>query len=360
MTEQNDILVQKLVSVAGMENVDQVGENIVVKPYLAQEIAEIMRLARQNNIPVEAGSYAIGPAASSKPGKKIILALDRMDQILFNSQNLTLTTGPAAKMDEIAKLVLEKELVFPGITCSHKGLTVGKNVAACFSEGEPDFKCQVACLCGLEMVLFDGTAITVGEIAAKDYDNYHLSYMLGGYRHEKAIITGIHLKLLLGERENFWLVTSCADISKSMDVFPSIVKSYQGWLDKIMAVKSDLNPVLTDVLAKLFPAMPEAGAYVLMSVNCPPDKLEPILDGLTDVLKQAGASETLIAKDTYQKLVLASCYSTLAGELDANPDMTEISAGEMESRPQIEDSRLFAVYRQNERETVKMFIKSGH
>jgi len=196
MAENMDIVRHQLVTLLGAPNVSHTGENFLVKPASTPEVVEVIHIALKENYFIEANKYTIGPTYPSTPGRKIILSLERMSKVVLDRNRHTLTVEPAVTADIIMKLVSDNGYAFTGTTCHHQRETIGENVVACFNQGEPDFKCSDACLCGLEMVLGDGRVITLGDMSIKDFDNYQLSYIMGGYSEEKAILTGVYLKLL--------------------------------------------------------------------------------------------------------------------------------------------------------------------
>lgn len=103
---------------------------------------------------------------------------------------------PAVAADEIIKTVAEYGVYFPGKHCRHQKSTIGENVASCFIEGDPHFKCRYVCISGLEMTLLDGGTVTVDGSFVKEGDSYSLPFLLAGHREKTAVITGMHIKLM--------------------------------------------------------------------------------------------------------------------------------------------------------------------
>lgn len=200
MTEETvNILKNELSGLLGGENVLRKKSSLVVKPASAPEVAAVMKIAGLAKSGVNAGKYYIGPESfreNNPSSGEIVLSLDRISNILrFDAQSRCLQAGSATPMDHIIKVAAESGLLFPGVACSHKTSTIGESVAACFMDGMPDFKCQSACLCGIELVLFSGQVVNIEGSCTGELGNCDLSYLLSGHLEHPAVVTGIHLKL---------------------------------------------------------------------------------------------------------------------------------------------------------------------
>lgn len=351
----------KLTALLGRQNVTLDKEKIVARPASSEEIAAIFDLARQAGMTACAAKYAVGPGTGAARQEDILISLDRMNQIRLDRDQLIIVTQPGAEVDEIIDTARETGYFFPGRNCQHKQATVGDNVAACFTEGEPDFKCLTACLCGLELVLANGNIITVGERSAKDLDNYQLTYILGGYKDEYAVISGIYLKLLPGRREQYWLVMKYQDMNMVPGVWPLLWQKYRRELDAVVAVKLANYPELAAILRQWAPDLkPEFNETVpatcmLVSINCPPGELELVLE----MLAGGGGSfaDAVIAGDTYQRQLMTNFYDTLLESLEVDPELSRNSVEE-QSHQQIETGRLAAAYWLKDAGKVRLFYKS--
>ncbi len=341
MADKYTEITQQLISLLGERNVTPGEGNIVVRPSSGEEIAGVFALAAQAAMNARSTGYTVGPTTEDAGQADILISLERMNQIIFDRKTFTITAQPAAEMDKIINAARETGCAFPGTTCRHKKATAGENVAACFNEGEPDFKCAAACLCGLELVLADGSIITVGEKSLKDLDNYQLTYVMGGHREEKAVLSGIYLRLLPGEQDQYWLITTLADLHSLPGVWRPLLQKYRREIDTAMGIKPDHYPGLADILH--LDQLPPACS--LVSVKCRPVELEPLLELL--------AGDTFIAGGTYQKQAIAAFCSNLPAELQANPQLASVEIDEHEY--DINTTGLYAVSWVKEERKFKLF-----
>lgn len=360
MADKFAFIAPKLTALLGRQNVTREKEKIVARLASSEEIAAIFNLAGQADMTAIADKYAVGPSTWASRQEEILISLDRMNQIRLDRDQLIIAAQPGAEVDEIIDTARETGFFFPGRNCQHKQATVGDNVAACFTEGEPDFKCLTACLCGLELVLANGSIVTAGEPSAKDLDNYQLTYILGGYKDEYAVISGIYLKLLPGRRERYWLITKYQDMDMVPRVWPLLGQKYRRELDAVVAVKLADHPELAAILRQWAPNLVEfnetgkpPAACMLLSINCPPGELELILEMLTD--DGGSIADTVIAGDTYQRHLVSNFYSTLLESLEANPQLSLISIEAQDYNQQIETGRLAAVYWLKDAGKVRLF-----
>ncbi|MFA7467146.1 MAG: FAD-binding protein [Desulfotomaculaceae bacterium] len=361
MAEKLALITQQLISLLGEPNVTTGKESIVARPSSSEEIAGIFALAAQAELIAKAVGYTVGPTTEAVGQTDILISLERMNQIKFDRESGTITAQPAAGMDQIINATQETGCRFPGVNCRHKNATVGENVAACFNEGEPDFKCPTACLYGLELVLADGRIITVGERSAKDLDNYQLTYILGGYKEEKAVLGGIHLRLLPAEQDQYWLITTFNDLDMFPGIWPSLMQKYRRELGAVVVIKLANYPELAGIMSQWIPDLNEvdhpSAACMLVSINCHPGELEQFLELLTGDLYESSPTNTSIAGGTYQKLVISTFYSNLLRDLKANPRFSTVSIDEQDYNQQINVGRINAVYWLKEESKVHLFYE---
>ena len=321
IAEKTNTAVQRLISALGPENVLVEEENIVVRPSSTLEVAEAINIALKEKISVEALKYFVGPTVPPVQGKRIVLSLDRMNKTNLDRDRLCLLVEPAAETGNIIKIAMDSGLNFPGKTCLHKGITFGENVAACFIEGEPHFKCHAACLCGLEMVLFDGRVLTLGESTAKDLDNYQLSYTLAGCSQDKAVITGVYLKLSTSEIDQFWLASLNKDLANFLEVFTSVIQTHGDHLQRVVAVKSSYALESAGMLKEILPSAEDAGAFVLFTFDGSFSTLEPVLNQIAESCSKSGSSGAFVAGESYQKFALPAIFDSLLEKIESDPSL---------------------------------------
>lgn len=357
MAEKNDPAVHRLISALGPENVLLEEENIVVRPSSTLEVAEVINIALKEKISVEALKYYVGPTVPPVQGKRIVLSLDRMNKTNLDRDRLCFLVEPAAETGEIIKIAMDSGLNFPGITCQHKGITIGENVAACFIKGEPHFNCHAACLCGLEMVLFDGSILNLGESTAKDLDNYQLSYALAGYSQDKAVITGVHLKLSTFEIDQFWLASLNKDLGNFLEVLPSIIQTHSDHLQRVVAFKSGYALESSGMLKEILPSSEDAGAFVLFTFDGSFSTLEPALNQIAESCSKSGSSGAFVAGESYQKFALPAIFDALLEKLESDTSLFYKYAQKNELNQKKQTDHLIAVIWRKDGNLLKKYHK---
>jgi len=322
--EKKDNLFERLVALLGSANVSRAGGDILAKPATADEIAAAIRLAREENRAVNPLNYRIGPLVDPGQGEKLVLSLERLNKIrYFNRQSLYLVAEPAVTSGEIAAVVASAGLHFPGLECQHRLPTIGENVAACFIAGEPVFQCQAACLCGLEMVLLNGEIITAGGNCLGNIGNYELSYILGAKSDRPAVITGIHLKVLPGEKSGMFLAAVLEQPEEVLAVLPALLEKHGAEIQRfVVAGASAVYPAVAQLGRFLAPAQ-ETGAYALVALwdDCPGAEAAAL--AISSAFQEWCAGEVLLADATQQKEWLSFLHDALLAELKADQSLVE-------------------------------------
>lgn len=308
--------VHRLLSLLGPENVCTTEEGILAKPASAQEIAGIIGIAAEENFMVEAPKYQIGPSAPPLAGDKIIISMERMNNIQFDPESQCLWAEPAVETGRIIQVSIDSGLSFPGKNCRHSRTTIGENVASCFKDGEPDFRCPVACLCGLELVLSDGSIVKIGDKSIKDFSNYQLSYIMGGYSRETSIISGIHLKLLPAAKNDIWLAVPYENLIDFFEVLPALLKDHRNSVQKVIAFKCCFNTDLIPALKKLVPSANTAESCVFINIDGSTTPLEMSVENITGLLSRSGKTDVFVATtDSHHGTALSDVHSILINGL---------------------------------------------
>ncbi|MFV9510370.1 glycolate oxidase subunit GlcD [Tepidibacillus sp. LV47] len=173
--------------------------DIVVLPKTTEEVAKVMKIAYENNIPVVPRGSATNLSGGTVPLKGgLVLALNRMNQILeIDEENLTATVQPGVITQELHQAVEAKGLFYPPDPGSLRISTIGGNIAE-NAGGLRGLKYGVTkdYVIALEAVLPNGDILHTGGKLAKDVAGYDLTKLLIGSEGTLAVITKATLKLL--------------------------------------------------------------------------------------------------------------------------------------------------------------------
>jgi len=170
----------------------------VVQPLTTEEVAQVIRYAYSNDVPIIPRGSGTGLSGGCVPVENgLVLQMVRMDKILeIDTVNLTALAEPGVITANLAAAVEKLGLFYPPDPGSMKISTLGGNVAEnagglrCFKYGVTrDY------LMGLEVVLPDGSILKTGGKAKKDVAGYDLTRLFAGSEGTLGIVTRILVSL---------------------------------------------------------------------------------------------------------------------------------------------------------------------
>src|SRR6056297_197169 len=150
---------------------------VAVKPKNAQEIAEIMKLANQEMVPVTprgAGSGLSGGAVPVFGG--IVILFDRMNKILeIDKTNMMAVVEPGVITNELNEEIEEDGLFFAGYPMSVESCNIGGNLAENAGGGRAvKYGVTGRYIMGIEVVTPEGEILELGGKLMKDVVGYDL------------------------------------------------------------------------------------------------------------------------------------------------------------------------------------------
>lgn len=170
---------------------------VVVWPRTSQQVADVLRIAHQNHIPVTpwgAGSSLEGNPIPLFGG--ILLSLERMNQILtLHADDFQVTVQPGIGYKDLNKLLGQHGLFFapdPGANASIGGM-LANNAAGSRTVKYGATKDNVL---AMEVALADGRLIKVGSRSIKQSAGYDLLHLFVGSEGTLGVITQATLKLM--------------------------------------------------------------------------------------------------------------------------------------------------------------------
>lgn len=172
---------------------------VVVKPRVAEEIAEIMKLANSKRIPVTPRGAGTGLSGGALPVHGgISLSMERFNEILYiDERNLQAAVEPGVINEIFQNAVKEKGLFYPPDPASKGSCFLGGNVAE--SSGGP--KCvkygtTKDYILNLQVVLPTGEIIYTGANTLKNSTGYNLTQLMVGSEGTLGIVTKIIVRLI--------------------------------------------------------------------------------------------------------------------------------------------------------------------
>ncbi len=275
----------------------------VVRPDTPQQIADIMKLANRERIPVTprgAGSGLSGGAVPIMGG--IVLLCDRMTRVVdYDKANMMITVEPGMITNDINDLVRADGLFYAGYPMSLETCCIAGNVAENAGGGKAiKYGVTSRYVTGLELVTPTGDVVQLGGKRVKDVTGYSLIQLMIGSEGTLAIFTKITLKLMPLPKAGADLLVLFETPRAAIDVVPKIMTS--GGIIPAAIEFMDRASVQTtcEHLNETIPYK-QAGALLLISLDgSSAEQVRREYEAIGEFCLNAGAIDVLVA-DTPSK-----------------------------------------------------------
>ena len=281
---------------------------VLLKPGTPEEIASIMRIANQYEIPVTpiGGRTGLsGGALSVHQG--IGLSMERFNKIIhIDEQNLQVLVEPAVITQVLRETVAEKGLFYPPDPSSQGSCFIGGNVAE-NAGGARAVKYGVTkdYVLNHEVVLANGEIIWTGANTLKNSTGYNLTQLMVGSEGTLGIITKIVMKLLPKNSHDILMLVpffnagqACEAVAKifKAGIVPSALEFMErDAIDWTLKYVDGVNLNIKDAVQ----------AHLLIEVDGNyPDVLFSEAEKITQVLEEFEIDEILFADSEDQKNAL--------------------------------------------------------
>src|ERR1700693_2612869 len=179
-------------------SVDKARPDLVVFPRSAEEVAAIVRLSKEHNLPIVGRGAGTGLSGGAIPrAGGIVISFARMNRVLeIDLDNERAVLEPGVVNLEITQAVERQGYFYAPDPSSQKACTIGGNVAE--NAGGPHTLCYGVTtnhVLGLEAVLADGAIVTTGA-KSPDLPGYDLTGLLTGSEGTMALTTKITVRLM--------------------------------------------------------------------------------------------------------------------------------------------------------------------
>lgn len=201
---------------------------VVVLPETAQQIAEIMKLANQELLPVVPRGAGTGLACGAVPVYGgIVISLENMNRILeVNVDNLYMVVEPGVLTDDVQKTAKSHGLFYAGDPCSGDSCFIGGNVAT-NAGGNKAVKYGTTRhqVYSIEVVTPLGKIVELGGRLNKNTTGYCLEQLMMGSEGTLGIITKITLKLMPLPQHVIDLLAIFPDIESAIGIVGKVTKA---------------------------------------------------------------------------------------------------------------------------------------
>src|SRR5580700_5407035 len=179
-------------------SVDKARPELVVFPRSAEDVAAIVRISNQFNIPIVGRGAGTGLSGGAIPrAGGMVISFARMNLVIgIELENERAVLEPGVVNLEITQAVERQGYFYAPDPSSQRACTIGGNVAE--NAGGPHtlaYGVTTNHVLGLDVILPDGTPMTVGG-KAPDMPGYDLTGLLTGSEGTMALVTRITVRLM--------------------------------------------------------------------------------------------------------------------------------------------------------------------
>jgi len=270
----------------------------VVRSDSTQQIADIMKLANRERIPVTprgAGSGLSGGAVPIMGG--IVLLCDRMNRVIdYDKANMMITVEPGMITNDINDLVRADGLFYAGYPMSLETCCIAGNVAENAGGGKAiKYGVTSRYVTGLEVVTPTGDVVQLGGKRVKDVTGYSLTQLMIGSEGTLGIFTKITLRLMPLPKAGADLLVLFETPRAAIDVVPQIMTSSGVIPAAIEFMDRKSVQAACEHLEETIPYQ-QAGALLLISLDgSSAEQVQREYEAIGEFCLNAGAIDVLVA-----------------------------------------------------------------
>ena len=267
----------------------------VVRARDAAEVQETVRWAAAHGVPVVprgAGSGLSGGSSAVDGG--IVLSLERMRAVEIDVATRVAVVEPGAFNAEVKAAAAEHGLWYPPDPSSYEICSIGGNIATnagglcCVKYGvTTDY------VLGLDVVLADGTLVTLGGKRIKDVAGLSLVKLFVGSEGTLGIVTRAILRLIPAQGTRSTLVATFPTVAAAAEAVVDIGRTLRASMMELMDAASinaveDYRPMGLDR---------SAGAMLIAQSDAPGAACAAEIELMSAACVAAGAKEVFVTDD---------------------------------------------------------------
>lgn len=289
--------------------------DIIATPERPEQVTDIVRIANRHNIPFIARGAGTGLSGGSVPvSGGIVILLTRMNRILeLDQENMVLVAEPGAVNLDIQNYLLQYGLYYPPDPSSQRVSTIGGNLGEnasgphCLKYGG-----TLNYVTGIEVVLPEGDVATIGG-RSRDPGLGGLLGLFVGSEGTLGIVTKIILRIIKRPEATKTILCIFNDIEDAVSAVSSIIA--EGIVPAVLEAMD--RRVIEAVESSILAGYPkDAGAVLLIEVDGLVDSLERQISKISEISRQAGAYQIIMALSEEEKNKLwegrRSAFASLA------------------------------------------------
>lgn len=275
--------------------------DVVVSPGNTQEVAEVLKYANANKIPVYTRGSGTNLSAGTAPLKGgIVLSMLRFKKIIdVDLENLIAEVEVGVIVQDINDYVAQFGLIYPPDPGTVKTASLGGTIAE-NSGGLRGLKYGITknYVQGLEVVLANGDVLHTGGKNVKDVSGYDMTKLFTGSEGTLGVITKALLKLVPAPAASKSMVAVFDNLEDAGNAVSGIIAA------KIIPATLEILDNATIRTVEDFTHVGlavDAEAILLIEVDGHPIVVEDEAKKVLDVLKKNNAREVTLAKSAEHK-----------------------------------------------------------
>lgn len=269
-----------------------------VFPQNREQVAEVVKLANKENIPVTPRGAGTGLAAGAVPlYGGIVLSLEKMNRILeVNSEHLYMVVEPGVRTQDVQKAAADVGLLYAGDPSSGDNCLIGGNIAT-NAGGNKAVKYGTTRqqVYSIEIVTPTGEITELGGLLNKSTSGYSLEQLIIGSEGTLGIITQATVKLVPLKQYKLDLLAVFADAGTAIDLVYKLIKAGVEPTSLEYMDNEAIN-VCARYLKEAYPYQ-QAGNYLIITIETDTEEELDTKAGRIDEICNANGAMAVLVPD---------------------------------------------------------------
>ncbi|WP_333593919.1 FAD-binding oxidoreductase [Anaerospora hongkongensis] len=269
-----------------------------VFPQNREQVAEVVRLANKENVPVTPRGAGTGLAAGAAPlYGGIVLSLEKMNRILeVNSEHLYMVVEPGVRTQDVQKAAADAGLLYAGDPSSGDNCLIGGNIAT-NAGGNKAVKYGTTRqqVYSIEVVTPTGEITELGGLLNKSTSGYSLEQLIIGSEGTLGIITQATIKLVPLKPYKLDLLAVFADAEAAIATVYKLIKA---GIDptSLEYMGNEAINVCARYLKEAYPYQ-QAGNYLIITIETDTQEEVDTKAGRIDEICNANGAVAVLVPD---------------------------------------------------------------
>ncbi len=239
----------------------------IARPRTTKEVAAVLRICNEANLPVVAQGGLTGLVGGTVPGEgELGLSLERMNQIeSVDPVGRTMTVQAGVLLQTIQQRAEEEGLLFPLDLGARGSCQIGGNVAT-NAGGNRVIRYGMTreMVLGLEVVLADGTVVESMNKMIKNNAGYDLKHLFIGSEGTLGIVTRVVLRLRTRPRSHCAALAALDGFDQVIQLLSAVDEGLGGTLSAFEVMWEDFYNLITTPPAHTRPPIAHGHPYYVL------------------------------------------------------------------------------------------------